>query len=133
MNDKSAIIVGLVIFIVITTLPFTYSFFQRGIKAAPVPEPALSEKAKAAQKCVRSTAHMKTEHMQLLDVWRDTVIRDGKRMEVHHDGRHFDMSLTKTCLDCHTDKSKFCDRCHNYASVNPYCWDCHIDPKEKKG
>jgi hypothetical protein len=43
------------------------------------------------------------------------------------------MSLSNTCLDCHSNKAEFCDRCHNYASVSPYCWDCHIDnPKENK-
>jgi hypothetical protein len=35
-------------------------------------------------------------------------------------------------MDCHSDKTKFCDQCHNYLSVNPYCWDCHIAPEEKK-
>ncbi|MGD8893899.1 MAG: menaquinol oxidoreductase, partial [Desulfobacterales bacterium] len=37
-----------------------------------------------------------------------------------------------TCLDCHEEKAEFCDKCHNYASVSPYCWECHIDPKETK-
>ena len=27
------------------------------------------------------------------------------------------MSLSNTCLDCHSNKAEFCDRCHNYASV----------------
>jgi hypothetical protein len=40
------------------------------------------------------------------------------------------MSLTGTCLTgCHTNKAEFCDRCHNYAAVSVYCWDCHVDPK----
>ncbi len=129
MNDKSTIIVGLVIFLVITTFPFWYNH----LKAAPVPEPKLSDKAKAAKTCVRSTAYMKTEHMQLLNEWRNTSVRDGKRVQMNSDGRHFDMSLSNTCLDCHSEKAEFCDRCHNYASVKPYCWDCHNDPKEKKG
>jgi hypothetical protein len=74
---------------------------------------------------------MKTEHMLVLDIWRDTVVRSAKRVYVNESGKEFEMSLTNTCLDCHTEKAEFCDKCHNYASVTPYCWDCHIDPKEK--
>ena len=78
---------------------------------------------------------MKTEHMQLLDVWRDTVVREAKRVYVSPNGKSYNMSLSSgdnSCLGCHVDKAEFCDKCHTYASVTPYCWDCHIDPKEKK-
>ena len=128
MNDKKLIIAGLIIFLVIALFPFWYN---RG-KAAPPPDPILTEQAKAAKVCVRSTAYMKAEHMQLLDVWREYVVREGKRIYVSPSGKEYNMSLSNTCLDCHSNKAEFCDRCHNYASVRPYCWDCHIDnPKEK--
>jgi hypothetical protein len=43
------------------------------------------------------------------------------------------MSLSNTCLDCHSNYTEFCERCHQYASIEPYCWDCHINnPKENK-
>ena len=91
------------------------------------------EKAKAEKECVRSKEFMKAGHMQLLDDWRDKVVRDGKRVYVNDKGKQFNISLSNTCLDCHSNKADFCDQCHNYASVAPYCWDCHIDnPKEKK-
>lgn len=129
MNDKKIIITGLAIFVVLMTFPF---WFNMG-KAAPAPELVLTPKAQAAKECVRPTAFMKEDHMQLLDVWRDTVVRDGRRVYVNEQGKKFNMSLSNTCLDCHSNKTEFCDRCHNYASVSPYCWDCHIDnPKEKK-
>ena len=127
MKDKKFIVTGVIIFIVIATFPFWYN---RG-KAAPQPKPILTAKAKAAKVCVRSTDYMKAEHMQLLDVWREAVVRKGERIYVSPDGQEYNMSLTNTCLDCHSNKADFCDRCHNYASVRPYCWDCHIDnPKE---
>ena len=127
MNDKGKIVTGLIIFLVMVTFPF---WFNLG-KAAPVPKPELTEKAKAAKQCVRSTDYMRTEHMQLLDLWRDTVVRDARRTYVNEKGKTFNMSLSNTCLDCHSNKAEFCDRFHNYASVRPYCWDCHIDnPKE---
>lgn len=125
---KNIIITGLIIFFVMITFPVWYSMG----KAAPPPEPKLSDKAKDAKECVRSKEFMRTEHMQLLDVWRDTVVRDAKRIYVNGKGKEFEMSLSNTCLDCHSEKAEFCDKCHNYASVTPYCWDCHIDPKEKK-
>ena len=128
MKDKKFIITGLIIFIVITTFPFWYN---RG-KAAPAPELQLTDKAKAAKVCVRSTEYMKAEHMQLLDVWREAVVREGERIYVNPDGKEFNMSLSNTCLDCHANKTEFCDRCHNYASVRPYCWDCHIDDTLKE-
>ena len=129
MKDKKIIITGVVIFIVIVTFPFWYN---RG-KAAPAPELQLTDKAKAAKVCVRSTEYMKAEHMQLLDLWRHTVVRNGQRTFVNSSGQEFNMSLSNTCLDCHTNKAEFCDRCHEYASARPYCWECHIDnPKEKE-
>lgn len=123
MKDKNKILAGLVIFIAVITFPF---WFNMG-KAAPAPELELTAKAKAAKTCVMPTEYMKAEHMQLLDVWRHNVVRNGERMFVNDEGKLFDMSLSNTCLDCHSNKEKFCDRCHDYASVQPYCWDCHID------
>lgn len=129
MNDKSKIIAGLIIFIAIITLPLLLNIGR----AKPAPEPVIAPEAKAAGKCVRETEYMTTEHMQLLDVWREEVVRKGNRMYVNSEGKEFDMSLSNTCLDCHSNKADFCDKCHTYASVDVYCWDCHIEnPKEKK-
>jgi hypothetical protein len=123
MKDKNKILAGLGIFIAAITLPF---WFNMG-KAAPAPQLELTAKAKEAKTCVMPTAYMTTEHMQLLDVWRHNVVRNEMRTFVNAEGKQFDMSLSNTCLDCHSNKAEFCDRCHNYASVRPYCWDCHID------
>jgi hypothetical protein len=123
MKDKNKILAGLAIFIVAITFPF---WFNLG-KAAPAPELELTAKAKAAKTCVMPTEFMKAEHMQLLDVWRHNVVRGAKRTFVNPEGKLYNMSLSNTCLDCHSNKKEFCDRCHNYASVRPYCWDCHID------
>ncbi len=128
MKDKKIIFTGVIIFIVIVTFPFWYN---RG-KAAPAPELQLTDKAKTAKVCVRSTDYMKAEHMQLLDVWREAVVREGERIYVSPDGKEYSMSLSNTCLDCHSNKTEFCDRCHDYASVRPYCWDCHIDDTLKE-
>ncbi|MGD9971584.1 MAG: sulfate reduction electron transfer complex DsrMKJOP subunit DsrJ [Desulfatirhabdiaceae bacterium] len=129
MNDRKYILTGLAIFIVIVTFPFWYNLG----KAAPAPEIKLTEKAKAAKTCVMPTSYMRAEHMQLLDLWRHNVVRNAERVFVNAEGKEFDMSLSNTCLDCHSNKADFCDKCHDYSSVRPYCWDCHIEnPKEAK-
>jgi len=126
MYDSGKVVAGLVLFVVLLTLPFWYNLG----KAAPAPEPKLSEKAKAAKECVEPKAYMTAEHMQILNQWRDTVVRNAQRVYVSSSGKTFEMSLSNTCLDCHVEKAEFCDKCHNYAAVTPYCWDCHVDPKE---
>ena len=127
MNDKKLIVTGLVIFLMIVLFPFWYN---RG-KAVPPPEVKLTEQAKAAKECVLAKDYMSAEHMQLLDLWRESVVREADRVYTNPKGKQFVMSLSNTCLDCHSNKADFCDKCHNYASVRPYCWDCHIDkPKE---
>jgi [DsrC]-trisulfide reductase subunit J len=133
MNDKKWIVLGLAIFLGLFTFPLWYNLLIKMGKAAPAPEVVLTAKAKAAKECVMPTAYMKADHMKLLDLWRLTVVRDGKREFVNPEGKTYDMSLTNTCLDCHSNRAEFCDRCHNYASVRPYCWDCHLDnPKGEK-
>lgn len=121
--DIEKVGVGLAVFVLIVLFPFFYNH----LKAAPAPELKLTEKALEAKQCVRSKAFMKAEHMQLLDHWRDTVVRDAERMYVSPNGETYNMSLSNTCMTCHSKKEEFCDRCHDYASVRPYCWDCHID------
>ena len=133
MKDKKFIIAGVVIFLVIMLSPFLYNMLVNAGAEQPAPELVLTEKAKAAQTCVRSTEYMKAEHMKVLDLWRHSVVRNAERIYVNSKGQEFNMSLSNTCLDCHSNKAEFCDRCHDYASVRPYCWDCHIDnPKEKE-
>ncbi|MGB5156571.1 sulfate reduction electron transfer complex DsrMKJOP subunit DsrJ [Desulfobacterium sp. N47] len=128
MYNKGEVITGIVIFLVIFAFPFWYNMG----KAAPVPQPELTEKAKAAKECIEPKAFMKTEHMQILNSWRNSVVRDKNRLYINSSDKEFDMSLSNGCLECHSNKAEFCDKCHTYASVTPYCYDCHIDnPKEK--
>jgi hypothetical protein len=128
MNDKGKIIAGIIIFFALVTSPFWYNMFM---DKTPPPKVELTAKAKAAEKCVRDTPYMQANHMQLLDEWRDTVVRKAERIYVNPEGKEFNMSLSNTCLDCHSNYTEFCERCHQYASIEPYCWECHINnPKE---
>jgi hypothetical protein len=128
MYDGGKIITGLVIGVGLLLFPV---FYNAG-KAAKVPEPELTAKAKAAQQCVQSKSFMRTEHMKLLDQWRDEVVRQDVWYYKGAGGKTYYMSFQQTCLDCHSNRDKFCDQCHNYLGVSPYCWDCHFEPKEKQ-
>ena len=125
MYDAGKIIGGLIIFLVLITFPIWYNAF--GVKTANVPDPKIITDAK---QCVEDAAFMKTNHMNVLNQWRDKVVREGIRYINAPDGNRYEMSLSNTCMSCHSNKSEFCDQCHNYLQVDPYCWDCHIEPKE---
>lgn len=130
MYDSGKIIAGLVVFVGLVTLPY---LLNAG-KSYPKPEPKTDTpyiKQLAEKKCVESKQTMKTLHMQMLNDWRDAVVRDGQRIYTANDGKTYAMSLQNTCMKCHSNKKQFCDQCHNYVAVTPYCWDCHIQPKEE--
>jgi len=128
MYDGWKIIIGLIIGIGLLIFPLFYN----GLKAAKAPEPELTAKAKEAKECIEPKSFMRTQHMKILDRWRNEAIRDANRLYESTTGMSFDKSLQNTCMDCHSNKSKFCDQCHNYMGIVPYCWDCHIEPKENK-
>jgi hypothetical protein len=124
MHDRSLIIGGLTLFLVLITFPVWYNLAAGTTSKAPDLKRPVAEK-----NCVASVAYMRTSHMELLTAWRDQVVRQNIRTFKASDGTTYTMSLTQTCMKCHTSKADFCDRCHQYAGVAPYCWDCHIDPK----
>ncbi len=125
MFDSGKVILGLVIFLALITFPIWYNVAND--KAGYSPE---IEKAARGENCVRDSAWMTGNHMDLLNEWRDQVVREGERYEVGADGVKYERSLSNTCLNCHENKDQFCDKCHDYLGVEPYCWDCHVVPKE---
>ena len=125
MYNKRTIIPGLIIFIVLVTSPIWYN----GLVAGPLPpKPELPPGGE--QNCVRPAAEMRDIHMSLLNEWRDDVLRNGNRVSVTVDGKEYRKGLQLACMQCHSNKEKFCDTCHEYASVKPFCWDCHLAPAE---
>ena len=127
MYDGGKIITGIVIFLIIVTFPMWYNVAIGNATYKPEPKIIAKEKNCVAQ-------NMRTNHMEILNDWRDTVVRKGNRYYTttytnYKDGK-IEMSLSHTCMDCHSNKSQFCDKCHNYLSVDPYCWECHVEPKE---
>jgi hypothetical protein len=132
MYDENKVIPMIIIFVIIVTFPLWYNLG----KAAPRPDPKIDtpviQQMKVKQ-CIEPKAVMITTHMKILDEWRYQVVRgDFKRTMTTADGRVFDKSLQNGCMKCHSNKTQFCDQCHNYMVVKPFCWDCHIAPKETK-
>ena len=123
MRDRTVIIVALALFVVMLTAPVWYARAAGLTAKAPELKRPATEKA-----CVMPVEYMRASHMNLLLSWRDDVVRRHDRSFVSPDGKTYTKSLTGTCLRCHANKAEFCDRCHSYANVTPYCWDCHVDP-----
>lgn len=127
MNNRGRIIAGLMVSLCLITFPVWYNVF--GGKAAYKPELKIISKEK---QCVESTKYMRSQHMQLLNYWRNSVVREGNRTYVALNGKEYNMSLSNTCMNCHSNKADFCDKCHNYVGVTPTCWNCHIVPEQNK-
>jgi len=130
MYDAGKIITGLMIFLGLMTFPFWYS------KGKAVPPADIKIDTPAIQRlpekrCVEPTPYMRAKHMELIDFWRQSVVRERDRIYLASDGKKYNRSLSHTCLNCHSNKEQFCDRCHNYSGVKPTCWNCHVIPKEK--
>lgn len=130
MYDGGKVIVGLILGLGIIAFPFWYNLAQGG-PAYEKPELVYPPKDKATE-CIEDTQWMAANHMILLDHWRDEVVRNANRVYHAKDGKTYEASLQKTCMSCHEEKTKFCDRCHDAASVDPYCWTCHIEPVEQE-
>ena len=127
MYNSGKILIGIIVFLILFTSPIWYDLAIGN----PTIKPNLVLPTGEDQKeCVMSAEYMRDNHMELLDVWRDDVVRNGNRTFTTSSGKKFEMSLTKTCLGCHSNKAEFCDQCHNYLGVSPYCWECHVDPKK---
>ena len=126
MYDTGKIIIGLVVFVILATSPLWFN----ALTAESPEAPELQLPTNGSKECVEATEYMRSEHMDLLNQWRDDVVRNGQRDYVSSsNGKIYDMSLSRTCMDCHSNKAEFCDACHDYMAVNPYCWDCHVEPK----
>ena len=128
MRDRGLILGGLALFVGLMTFPVWFNLAAGTRPKGPEPKLPTTEKH-----CVASVEYMRTSHMELLTSWREEVVRRSRRTFVAFDGTAYNMSLSQTCLKCHGGKADFCDRCHEYAGVTPYCWDCHIDPKAIPG
>ncbi len=138
MYNTASVMVGLVVLVGAGTSPFWLNAIGGKSLDLSKVEYTLPDGS-----CIESKEYMRTSHMDLLDEWRDSVVREGVRsyelkpeikekLRDKYPGGFVPMSLTNTCLDCHESREVFCNKCHEYAGVSPYCWDCHLDSKGGK-
>lgn len=120
MLDKAAssatgrVLVAVILVLVILA-PVAYSVFARVVaRGAESPE---KPDAKYTE-CIKPTEYMRFHHWELLRGIREEVVRDGIRGDISLDG----------CWNCHQSKVRFCDRCHDAATVRPDCFGCHYYP-----
>ena len=124
MSSKAKIIAVVAVLLAIALFPV-----WRSLGSAREMTPPKLDTPKG-EECVEDAEYMIGNHMDLLNTWRDQVVREGGQ-EYTSSSFHktYVMSLTGTCLECHTSSEKFCDRCHEYADVEPTCWNCHVETK----
>ena len=125
MYDANKIIPGVLVFLFILAFPIWVTVASG--KTAYTPE---LEIVTDGEQCLEPAEFMRTNHMDLLIDWRETVVREGTRTWTASDGKEYEMSLSGTCMDCHSNKANFCDQCHDYVGAQPECWDCHNAPEE---
>ncbi|MEF9841094.1 MAG: sulfate reduction electron transfer complex DsrMKJOP subunit DsrJ [Raoultibacter sp.] len=124
MNKKK----GIVVFAILFCLALLTPFFLNISVASTGPEVSVDTaviNALDEKNCVASTEYMKSSHMQMLDEWRNDVVRKGSTEYTSNTGQIYEKSLDNTCLGCHTNREEFCDKCHEYSGVELYCWECH--------
>lgn len=125
MSDRKKIYAGIAVLVIAVTFPFWY-----GLVAGDATPPELFLPPDATE-CIEETGYMTSDHMVLLNEWRDTAVREGEREYTSRSGETVLISLTGTCISCHGRKDEFCQRCHDYSNVTPDCWECHLAPERK--
>jgi [DsrC]-trisulfide reductase subunit J len=124
MSEKSRIGAGVVVLLAVLSFPAWYAVGTSSDAAQPE-----LEMPRDSVNCVEDVAFMRPNHMTLLNEWRNAVVRKGERVYTSASGVERVMSLRGTCMGCHTNRERFCTRCHEYSGVEPTCWNCHIEPE----
>ncbi|RKZ69940.1 MAG: hypothetical protein DRQ44_02080 [Gammaproteobacteria bacterium] len=101
---------------------------------AETPFPTIHEPSDESKQCIHDEHEMRRNHMNYILHERDETMHEGIRGEPE--------SLAN-CIDCHVEpneqgeiagidsKEHFCNGCHQYASVQIDCFQCHADRPQK--
>ena len=101
---------------------------------AETPFPTVHEPSDESLKCIHDEDEMRRNHMNYILHERDETMHEGVRNEPG--------SLV-ACIDCHVEPNAqgeiagidsnehFCNSCHQYASVQIDCFQCHADRPQK--
>ena len=101
---------------------------------AETPFPTVQKASDEGAKCIEPTHEMRRNHMNYILHERDETMHEGVRNEP---------GSLAACIDCHIEpneqgvvvdhdsKDHFCNGCHQYASVQIDCFQCHADRPQK--
>ena len=101
---------------------------------AETPFPTVHEPSDESLKCIQPEDEMRRNHMNYILHERDETMHEGIRNEP---------GSLAACIDCHVEpnadgeiagidsKEHFCSACHQYASVQIDCFQCHADRPQK--
>ncbi|NOQ89635.1 MAG: hypothetical protein GQ549_01675 [Gammaproteobacteria bacterium] len=101
---------------------------------AETPFPTIHEPSDESLKCIQPEDEMRRNHMNYILHERDETMHEGVRNEP---------GSLAACIDCHVEpnpngviagvdsKEHFCNGCHEYASVQIDCFQCHADRPQK--
>ena len=110
------------------------SLLLPGKGMAETPFPKIHEPEGEGVECVQPEEEMRRNHMNYILHQRDKTMHEGIRTETY--------ALSR-CIDCHVepdssgkvashdDREHFCTSCHEYASVQIDCFQCHADKPQK--
>ena len=105
--------------VVIILLPLGYSVVSSQLAEPPSAEELFLEMpGPEHDACVKETTWMRYHHWELLRQTREEVVRYGERGNP---------GLAK-CMECHTSRERFCNKCHDAVSMTPDCYGCHYYP-----
>lgn len=101
---------------------------------AETPFPTIHEPSDESLKCIQPEDEMRRNHMNYILHERDETMHEGVRNEP---------GSLAACIDCHVEPNEngeiagidsnehFCTSCHEYASVQIDCFQCHADRPQK--
>ncbi len=126
MYDSGKIIPGLLIFVLLITLPIWYNNLSNAgqVKTPEPPDKGMLMGFTFANGQEHpSAAEMRAKHMEHLKIFHANAVaklaeQKDKKMP------------TMSCMMCHGSKEQFCDSCHATISEKkvPDCWECHQKP-----
>jgi hypothetical protein len=118
-----AVIVALLVFV-----PLCFAAISQISETPDAPESFLEKPDPKYADCIDDGAlYMRFHHWELLRSVREEVVRYGIRRKFVGYGKSINLGLSG-CPECHTSRKRFCDQCHNAASVIPDCFGCHYYP-----
>jgi len=118
MTLKAALVpVGVLVILFPLGYSVVRSVFSHGAEAA---QPFLDKAHTKSAGCVLGTdeTDVRFHHMDYLKQIRNRAVREGKRGDVG----------LNTCGECHVNRERFCNQCHNAVNLHLDCFRCHYYP-----